>query len=149
MNDGTEKQILAAAPVVYHGPAMWWLAVAVLIAGAAMPLLNVADSNWFSRSGCFVVMLGIWSGLGGLIRGKILDKTLAMRFKRSRRLLRSRYRNDPEVMKQELEKLDRRFADLNDKHHSKLHLSVGVQEAVLLLVGTFVWGFGDLIRFVI
>jgi hypothetical protein len=114
-----------------------------------MPLLKLADSSWFSRAGCFVVVLGIWSGLGGLIREKILDERLVLRRRHARRRLRSRYRHNPEALEQELGPLDKRFTELIDKHHARLQLSVGVQEAVLLLVGTFVWGFGDLIRFML
>lgn len=146
MNDEAKKNTLTTAPVVYKGPLTWMVAVTVLMAGVLLPLLQLVDSDWLSRSGCVVVMLGIWSGLGGLIREKILDKRLMLRQRRAVRRLKRKYRFDAEVLAEELGHLEKRYAELADKHHSKLHLSVGVQEAALLLTGTFVWGFGDLIR---
>ena len=144
--EDTVKESLVDAPIVYRGPTTWWLAVVILIGGAAIPVLNVSDSSWFSRAGCLVVMLGIWSGLGGLIRQKILNKRIAMRNRSAERRLRRKYRYDQATLDVELIQLEKRFAELTDKHHTKLQLSVGVQEATLLILGTFVWGFGDLIK---
>jgi len=149
MNNETEKQTLTTAPAIYHGLFVWLLAVSVVAVGALMSFMKVGDSGWLARSGCVVVMLGIWSGLGGLIRETILNERLAMRYRRKKRRLQFKFRNDVDTLDEEILQLDKRFAELTDKHHSKLHLSVGVQEAVLLLMGTFIWGFGDLIRFVV
>jgi uncharacterized membrane protein YcjF (UPF0283 family) len=149
MTEVTDQPDLTAAPAVYHGPLVWLLAVMVLAGGVLLSLLKVGDSDWLARSGCVVVMLGIWSGLGGLVRETILKKQLTIRQRRGQRRLQIKYRDDPETLAMELETLNKRCAELTIKHHSKLHLSVGVQEAVLLLLGTFVWGFGDLIRFVV
>jgi len=145
MVDQSAPKVLDVTPLVYHGPAMWWLAALILLTGAAVPVLGLGSSQWFARSGCMVVMLGIWSGLGGVIWGKILDKRLAIRQHHSRRRLQSKYRYEPDVLDEELAHLDKRFAELVEKHHKRLQLSIGVQEATLLLLGTFVWGFGDLI----
>jgi len=149
MNNETEKQTLTTAPAIYHGSLMWLLAITVLAAGGVMSYMQIGDTYWLARSGCLVVMLGIWSGLGGLVWLTILNKRLAMRYRRSKRRLQFKFRDDPDELDAELLRLDKRFTELTDKHHSRLHLSVGVQEAVLLLAGTFFWGFGDLIRFVI
>ena len=103
--------------------------------------------EWLTRAGCLVAMLGIWSGLGGIIQERIL--TTRIRRKQRNAIVHARAKLlekdiDPKVLDTEIMKINELFNAQLLHAAERLRLSVGIDEVVLLLTGTFIWGFGDL-----
>lgn len=105
-------------------------------------------NEWLSRSGCLVVILGIWSGLGGVIQERLLVSRL--RWRRRNTIIQARARLeaqqvDPTSIEKEIGAIDEGFDQQSAELTHKLKLSIGVLEVSLLITGTFLWGFGDLL----
>jgi len=111
------------------------------------------DAEWFSRAGCLVVMLGIWSGIGGVLQERLF-------FVRSKRLRRNALTvakarlaeetSDADQIEKELAEINASFDNQMADATQNIRLSIGILELSLLLTGTFLWGFGDLlIRFAV
>jgi hypothetical protein len=107
------------------------LLLSLIMLGSGIVLsLHLFDWSWFSRSGCLVVVIGIF-----LTSSQIIEN--------SRRLKSRRSYNDQNFHR-----------DFADKHKQRaLQRSRGLEEDIwenglrgfyLLIVGTLVWGFGDL-----
>ena len=103
----------------------------IMLNGGIILSLHLFDWSWFSRSGCLVVVIGIF-----LTSSQIIEN--------SRRLKSRRSYNEQNFY--------RDFAD--DIKQQALERSRGLEEDIwenglrgfyLLIVGTLVWGFGDLI----
>ena len=126
----------------------WLIAVAVLAAGAYLSKIEFMGHEWFARSGCLVVMLGIWSAVGGIVQERLLNTRI--RQKQRNAIVHAKAelleRNaDPDTIEKELAKINKMYDAQRSHAAEKLRLSVGFQEVSLLLTGTFIWGFGDLI----
>ncbi len=102
----------------------------IMLAGGIVLSLHLLDWNWFSRSGCLVVVIGIF-----LTSSQIIEN--------SRRLKSRRSYNE--------QNFHRDFAD--ELKQQALERSRGIEEDIwenglrgfyLLILGTLVWGFGDL-----
>lgn len=126
---------------------LWFIALAIILTGVYLTHINFMQTEWLSRAGCAVVMLGIWSGLGVLLQEKVLMTRL--KWQRRNAITEARAKlieqeQDEDTIKIKLEEInnifDRRYAEM--RHAMKL--SLGVLEVSLLLTGTFLWGFGDL-----
>ena len=105
------------------------LAIASLVAGAWFSLLS-GDWQWFSRSGSLLVVLGIL-----LTSSQIIENGRRIRMRRQQHA--SHFKHD--------------YADDLDRHrldHASIHEEDlwhdGLRGLKLLVVGTLVWGFGDL-----
>jgi len=128
---------------------VWWLAAVALI-GLGIYLSNIRfmNSEWLSRAGCAIVMLGLWSGIGGILQEQLLVSQ--MRWRRRNAITKARAslaeeQSDTEKIKSELDGINEAFDKrLSEVTHS-LRLSLGVLEVSLLMTGTFLWGFGDLL----
>ncbi len=131
----------------FHATVLWALAVIALTTGYYLSAAAVLDRNWLARAGCVVVVLGIWSGIGGVIEARLLDRSLSVRRRISAARLARRFRADPEERDRRLADLMQRFEERRAEIHGHLQLSIGLLEASLLVTGTLVWGFGDLLRF--
>lgn len=129
---------------------LWLVALTLLVTGYYLTAIEFLGEEWFSRAGCLVVTLGIWSGLGGIVQERILLSRLQLRrrFKiaRTRRKLRS-LRADPETVDKEIAEIHNIFQGHALALSQELRLTVGILEVSLLITGTLIWGFGDLIRF--
>ena len=106
------------------------------------------NSEWLSRAGCLVVIIGLWSGIGGIFQERIL--TSRIRWRRRNAIVRARARlaeeqADSEQVEKELKEIDETFEKELEKTTQNLRLSIGVIEVSLLMTGTFLWGFGDLL----
>lgn len=105
------------------------------------------NEEWLSRAGCLVVVLGIWSGLGGIIQERVVAGRLRIRRRlalaRARQRLR-RQRADSERIGLELDSINKAFQEQATAASTSLRLSVGIIEVSLLITGTLLWGFGDL-----
>ena len=55
---------------------LWLAATIVLVAGVYLSHLEFMQTEWLSRAGCIVVMLGIWSGLGIVLQEKVINTRL-------------------------------------------------------------------------
>lgn len=120
----------------------------VIIAGIYLSKTRFMDEEWLSRAGCVVVMLGIWSGLGGIIQERLL--TTGMRWRRRGARARARARlhaegADSASIEDKLGAIDAAFEQQSAAMAQSLRLSLGVLEVSLLMTGTFLWGFGDLL----
>lgn len=93
-------------------------------------------------------MLGIWSGIGGVIQERILVSRARWRRLYATKRAKVRFEDDnidPEDAKSELDAINEAFDIQVSKTMQNLRLSIGVLEVSLLMTGTFLWGFGDLL----
>ena len=127
---------------------LWILAGIVIATGAYLSSLSFLGVEWLSRAGCVVVVLGIWSGIGGIIQERVvagrhqLRRRLAIaRTKRNFRIQKA----DSERVTTELEAINNAFDEQLQAIGAELRLSVGILEVSLLITGTLLWGFGDLV----
>ncbi len=125
----------------------WVSAFAFIVLGVYLSHIRFMNSEWLSRAGCLVVMLGIWSGIGGILQ----ERLFLIRIKRRRQnaIVRAKARlaeeqADPEQVEKELGEINQSFENEAEKGSLNLRLSIGVLEVSLLMTGTFLWGFGDL-----
>lgn len=126
----------------------WLIAVALMGLGTYLTWVGFLGQEWLTRAGCLVVMLGIWSGLGGIIQERVLRTRI--RQKQRNAIVRERARLseqdvDEQMLEAELARIDESYEAQIAHAAERLRFSVGFEEVSLLLTGTFVWGFGDLI----
>ena len=62
---------------------------------------------------------------------------------------RLRFRHDTHKQDEAIADVEKWLAQRLERHRGEHKLSVGLLEASLLITGTVLWGFGDLIRFVL
>lgn len=126
---------------------MWFIALLVIVVGFSLSWWNVWDWLWLARAGSLVVALGIWSGLSILLGEQVFERTYELR----RRLLvaraRIRYRNDAVKRAEEIGALETWLDERLERHRGEHRISIGILEATLLIVGTLLWGFGNIIRY--
>lgn len=130
-----------------HGLILWIIAIVAISAGYYFSVQQYLDQQWLSRAGCFVVVLGIWSGLGGVIQKKFLHRGLKIRKRVAERRVRQAFAADEDEMEKELMKVQNKFDEQWKELRDQVGVSVGVIEASLLITGTVLWGFGDLIKY--
>ena len=123
-------------------------AFALVVLGVYLSNIRFMNSEWLSRAGCLVVIIGLWSGIGGIFQERIL--TSRIRWRRRNAIVRARARlaeeqADSEQVEKELKEIDETFEKELEKTTQNLRLSIGVIEVSLLMTGTFLWGFGDLL----
>ena len=127
---------------------MWLGAVVLIAAGVYLTHIRYLGTEWMSRSGCLVVVLGIWSGLGGIIQERVLLGQMELRRRMATVRLRQHMRRrgvEQERMDKELADIDKRYDAKAEKISNHLRLSIGLLEVSLLVTGTLLWGFGDLL----
>lgn len=134
---------------IRHQALLWLLSAAIIATGAYLSSVGFLGEEWLSRAGCLVVVLGIWSGIGGIIQERIVSGR--HQFKRRRAIARTRrdlrkQKADSERVAAELEAIDKAFDEQLQAINAELRLSVGILEVSLLITGTLLWGFGDLIN---
>ena len=122
----------------------WFLALAFFALGLYLSKIAWLQAEWFSRSGCLVVVLGVWSSIGVVFHEKLISRRANWIRNKELRQLKARGLDDAEIVLG----IDKANADHDQRLHlaiQDLRLSVGVLEMSLLISGTLVWGFGDLI----
>jgi hypothetical protein len=122
----------------------WFLALAFFALGLYLSKIAWLQAEWFSRSGCLVVVLGVWSSIGVVFHEKLISRRANWIRNKELRQLKARGLDDAEIVLG----IDKVNADHDQRLHlaiQDLRLSVGVLEMSLLISGTLVWGFGDLI----
>ena len=126
------------------------IAVTLILLGLGyyFSIIHFLDKEWLSRSGSLIVVLGIISGFSGIIEERLFLSRLAIREriellqkKRKLRLLKVA----PVFIEEELQDIEDKFETLADESTSSIKFNAGLIEGVLLIFGTVVWGFGDLL----
>ena len=110
--------------------------------------IRFMESEWLSRAGCLVVMIGLWSGIGGIFQERILASRIKWRRRSAINKARARHAKNKtysEKAEQEFKDIDESFEKALMKTTQNLRLSIGIIEVSLLMIGTFLWGFGDLL----
>jgi len=126
-----------------------WISVIALIAlGVYLSNIRFMDSEWLSRAGCLIVMIGLWSGIGGIFQERLL--TSRIKWRRRNAIIRTRRRlavehADSEQVEKAYKEIDETYEKALQKTTQNLRLSIGIIEVSLLMIGTFLWGFGDLL----
>lgn len=131
-----------------HKVVIWAAAIVLIVAGVYLSYIRLLGHEWLSRAGCAVVILGIWSGLGSIIQERLLSGRL--RWRRRNAIIRAKAELEakqtaPEEIKERIGEIDDNFEQQTAKLSQQLKLSLGVLEFSLLTMGTFFWGFGDLL----
>ena len=133
---------------LFYRTISWMSAFALVVLGVYLSNIRFMNSEWLSRAGCLVVIIGLWSGIGGIFQERILTSRISWR--RRNAIVRARARlaeeqADSEQVEKELKEIDETFEKELEKTTQNLRLSIGVIEVSLLMTGTFLWGFGDLL----
>ena len=121
----------------------WILAIVCFALGLYLSKIAWLQAEWFSRSGCLVVVLGVWSSIGVVFHEKLISRRANWIRNKELRQLKAKQLEDSEMALG--------IDQVNANHDQRLNLaiqnlrmSVGVLEMSLLITGTIVWGFGDL-----
>ena len=128
--------------------ASWVSAVLIIALGVYLSLIQFMNSEWLTRAGCVVVMLGLWSGVGGILQERLLVNRTKWRRRNAMIAAKARLKDeviDADQAEKELAGINEAFDNQMEKATQNLRLSIGVLEVSLLLTGTFLWGFGDLL----
>lgn len=123
------------------------LTLTILGFGYYFSIIHLLEKEWLSRSGSLIVILGILSGFSGIIQEKVLISRLDIRKriellnkKRKMRLLKI----EKDIIDKELEDIEKKFQEQSNNLKDSIKFNVGLIEGVLLILGTMVWGFGDI-----
>jgi uncharacterized membrane protein YcjF (UPF0283 family) len=125
----------------------WLVALAFFYTGFHLTEISYMNVEWFTRSGCVVVILGVWASLGVVFKEKVLVQKNS--WKRNQAFAKSKFRilkgkKHPTLGESEISEInsihDKELAD----HLQHLRMSIGALEVSLLISGTLVWGFGDI-----
>ncbi|NVK25966.1 MAG: hypothetical protein HWE10_13650 [Gammaproteobacteria bacterium] len=126
------------------------MTIALLFAGVYLTHIEFMQKEWLSRTGSLVVVLGILSGFSGII----FERMLQSRFNIKMRLAIAKQKKKLRKLNAEQAYIDKELAAIEESFEleglaltQKLKYSIGLSEGLLLILGTLVWGFGDLINF--
>jgi len=141
--------LVKALPIsIRHHIVLFVLTLLILGLGYYFSLIQLLDTEWFSRSGSVVVVLGIISGFSGIIEERVLMSRLSIRKrfeilqkKRKLRLLKAA----PAYVQEELNEIEEKYLLLSKESMNSIKFNAGISEGVLLILGTLIWGFGDIV----
>lgn len=141
--------LLTTLPIsIRHHVVLFVLTVLILGLGYYFSLIQLFDTEWFSRSGSVVVVLGIISGFSGIIEERVLMSRLSIRKrleilqkKRKLRLLKA----TPDYVQEELDDIEEKYLILIKESMHSIKFNAGISEVILLILGTLTWGFGDIV----
>ena len=125
----------------------WLMALLLIVIGIYLTKVGFLGIEWLSRSGCLIVLLGVWSGLGGIIQERLILGKLNVRHKISLAHLKRRLRKSKasaEHIEKEVQTIEDEFEDKIAVLMQTVRLQLGILEVSLLMTGTLLWGFGDL-----
>lgn len=125
----------------------WLFALCVFAFGIYLTEIQYMNTEWFTRAGCLVVVLGVWSSLGVIIQERIIIRQ--SQWRRNRALSKFKLKHAKEKDQSLIDSEKTAINEEHDKHVAQaidhLRLSIGALEVSLLVSGTLVWGFGDLL----
>ena len=141
--------LLTTLPIsIRHHVVLFVLTALILGLGYYFSLIQLLDTEWFSRSGSVVVVLGIISGFSGIIEERVLMSRLSIRKrveilqkKRKLRLLNA----TPDYVQEELDDIEEKYLILIKESMHSIKFNAGISEVILLILGTLTWGFGDIV----
>tara|TARA_R110000751_G_scaffold307911_2_gene435246 strand:- start:57243 stop:57680 length:438 start_codon:yes stop_codon:yes gene_type:complete len=122
----------------------WFLAIVCFALGLYLSKITWLHTEWFSRSGCLVVVLGVWSSIGVVFHEKLISRRANWIRNKELRQLKAKFLDEADMTLG----IDQLNADHDQRLNlaiQDLRLSIGVLEMSLLISGTLVWGFGDLL----
>ena len=128
--------------------ALWIGAISIITLGYYLTCIQFMGNEWLTRAGCLVVMLGIWSGIGGVLQERLVYSRLKWRQRNVITEAKARLNeenDDSGEAEKKLAEINEAFdKQISDAMH-KIRVSIGMLEVSLLMIGTFLWGFGDLL----
>ena len=123
------------------------IAILIICLGIYLTRISYMDTEWISRSGCAIVILGIWAGLGAIVHERIILGKIKWQRRNAIITAKARFHEedtDKETIDNEIEEINQAFNKQSEDLTQNLKFSLGVMEVTLLIIGTFLWGFGDL-----
>ena len=148
LDESTSEVLTATVSISKRHPLIsWLLAILLVVLGVYLSIIEYAGLEWLTRSGCLIAVLGVWSGLGGIIQERVLIGRLNFQHRitlaRAKRKLR-RLKVSSENMESEIQSIEDDFEEKTEKILQAVRLQLGILEVSLLITGTLLWGFGDL-----
>ncbi len=126
---------------------LWIIALGLILAGVYLSRINFMQTEWLSRAGCLIVMLGITSSLGVVVQERIIRAKIKRELRNTLTVtvasLAEQGKSEEEI-NQEVAEINSAFGRQLEELTHKMKLSLGILEVSLLITGTFIWGFGDL-----
>ena len=126
----------------------WLLSVALIAIGYYLSEIRFLELEWLTRSGCLIVLLGVWSSIGAIIAERVLISKLNIqhRIVLSRSKIKLRKMKAPQdYIDKEIDTIEDDFDDRIEVIKDNVRYQLGILEVSLLMTGTFIWGFGDLL----
>lgn len=124
------------------------LTACLIIAGLYLSHIRFMNTEWLTRAGCLIVIIGIWSGIGVVFQERLLVSKARRRRRNAITMAKARFVEQdilPQEAVKELNKINELFDNEVADVTQNLRWSLGLVEVALLLLGTFLWGFGDLL----
>jgi len=126
----------------------WVLSITLIAIGYYLSEIRFLQLEWLTRSGCLIVLLGVWSSIGAIIAERILISKLNIqhRIVLSRSKIKLRKMKAPQdYIDKEIDTIEDDFDDRVEVIKDNVRYQLGILEVSLLMTGTFIWGFGDLL----
>ena len=126
----------------------WLLSIALIAIGYYLSEIRFLELEWLTRSGCLIVLLGVWSSIGAIIAERVLISKLNIqhRIVLSRSKIKLRKMKAPQdYIDKEIDTIEDDFDDRIEVIKDNVRYQLGILEVSLLMTGTFIWGFGDLL----
>jgi hypothetical protein len=126
----------------------WLLSLTLITIGYYLSEIRFLELEWLTRSGCLIVLLGVWSSIGAIIAERVLISKLNIQHRvvLARAKMKLRKINAPaEYVEKEIDSIEKIFDDKIDIIKDNVRYQLGLLEVSLLMTGTFIWGFGDLL----
>lgn len=124
------------------------LTACIIMAGLYLSHIRFMNTEWLTRAGCLIVFTGIWSGISVVFQERLLVTKAKRRRRNAITMARARFVEEdipPREAEKELHKINELFYNEITDVTQNLRWSLGLVEVALLLLGTFLWGFGDLL----
>ena len=128
-----------------YGSALWAAGLASIIVAGWLSVSGAVDRNLLPQAGCFLVVLGVWSGFGGALLEQLEGRRLQFQRRLDGARIGVQYARDREMRRRLRSRLDERLKERLKEVTDQWRISVGALEASFLLVGTPLWGFGEFI----
>lgn len=124
------------------------IAVAIGLVGIWLSEIQWLGYEWFSRAGSLIVILGVTSGFGGIFQEQLLRSRLLVQERialaKARRKLRL-MQAPAEFAEEEINRIIKEYDDLEVSLQTSIKVQAGTLEFFLLVAGTLIWGFGDIV----
>lgn len=121
------------------------IAICLIIIGAWLSCINfLNDNTWLARSGSLVVVLGILSVLSSISERRFSKGIFGLSTLVSRLTIAERFSSNQIEESNILNQFKAEAAKLEKELDNEMEDVISKLEAILLIFGTVLWGFGDL-----